>query len=170
MQITMHFSKKNLKTTFLSVSDDSEYLRFFAWNTFPSKTSQVPGVLVKHDHKIEWYYRQSFQIEAIWSHVRRTLESQASSHAGVRACWPETYTRAVKLDLTSLMIACYRIKCFPGARRSILVIGLIEIRARLYVTCWEWKLEVNYMWDLIIQEQKVGIFCTCTICIFTKTL
>ena len=79
------------------------------------------------------------------SHVRRTLESQASSHAGVRACWPETYTRAVKLDLTSLMIACYRIKCFPGARRSILVIGLIEIRARLYVTCWEWKLEVNYM-------------------------
>ena len=46
-------------------------------------------------------------------------------------------TRAVKLDLTSLMIACYRIKCFPGARRLILVIGLIEIRSRQYVTCWE---------------------------------
>ena len=60
-------------------------------------------------------------------------------HAGLRP------TRAVKLDLTSLMTACYRIKCFPGARRLILVIGLIEIRARLYVTCWELKLEVNYM-------------------------
>ena len=58
-------------------------------------------------------------------------------HAGLRP------TRAV--DLTSLMIACYRIKCFPGARRLILVIGLIEIRARLYVACWELKLEVNCM-------------------------
>ena len=60
-----------------------------------------------------------------------TLESadlvRHQMHAGLRP------TRAV---LLGLIIACYGIflKCFPGL---ILVIGTIEIRACLYVTCWE---------------------------------
>ena len=56
----------------------------------------------------------------------RTLESRTSSdtgmHAGLRP------TRAVLLGL----IACHRIKCFPVL---IFVIGTIETRACLYVTC-----------------------------------
>ena len=55
-------------------------------------------------------------------------------HAGLRPTYQGSKARS---QITSLMIACYRIKCFPGARRLILVIGLIEIRARQYVTCWE---------------------------------
>ena len=39
---------------------------------------------------------------------------------------------------------------------SILVIGLIEIRARLYVTCWEWKLEVNYIICTYVRSDYSG--------------
>ena len=60
-------------------------------------------------------------------------------------------TRAV---LLGLIIACYRIKCFPGL---ILVTGTIEISACLYVTCWELTLEVNCILDLIVRVQKIGI-------------
>ena len=45
-------------------------------------------------------------------------------------------------DSLGLINACYWMKSFLGL---ILVIGTIEIRARLYVTCWELNLKVNYI-------------------------
>ena len=85
-------------------------------------------------------------IETNTNRAARTLESRTSSDAGMHAGL--RLTRAV---LLGLIIACYRIKCFPGLN---LVIGTIEIRARLYVTCSELKLEVNYIWDLIVYRKS----------------
>ena len=58
------------------------------------------------------------------------------------ACWPETMA-----VLLGLIIACYRIKCFP----LILLIGTIEIRERLYVTWahagnWSSKWMISEIW------------------------
>ena len=48
------FLQKCIKTTFLGISDDSEYFIY----TFPSKTTS------NNDHKTEWYYRQNLWLFA----------------------------------------------------------------------------------------------------------
>ena len=103
--------------------------------------SQANSSFSRAFHGLIFKFHGGF-IKTNTNRAARTLQSRTSSdarmHAGLRP------TRAV---LLGLIIACYRIKCFP----LILLIGTIEIRERLYVTWahagnWSSKWMISEIW------------------------